>query len=415
MQNRQVKLKKFFKVFYNDCKKVKKRGLKWFVNKRKYEVILLMMIIFILFTVPLFINNNNTVGEVVKNFGISIEKGNKNKLNKYVLVDNEKVSSNELAPIVDYYIKHKDELDRVLKDLKKNKESVCFKIIKESGFFKDKYYINIGTSSITFKLPTPDTKIIMNDKKIVADKKENKLVQGAYQLQYIIKTEFGNVSGEKEVDIFQNEEIKIDADIVNITLHTNFPDGKVFIGNKELKNSAGEIVEFGPIPTNKTLEIYISRDFPWGTIESEKVKISKDNHIKLDIDMVNDKLREEISDLINKFYEEAFEALNKNDMNLIVNSNKSTKEKISNYIKEKALIFTNNYTITDLNVGIEKSEFKFEDDEYRASIYTNIDYKVSKKLLPFIKSREGGKFLLSLIYENDNWIVDDIQKFNDEQ
>ena len=177
---------------------------------------------------------------------------------------------------------------------------------------------------------------------------------------------------------------------------------------------SGEILNYGPIPTNKDLQLYIKRDFPWGEISSEKVKITKDGYIKLDINMVNDTLMTNVKEVINKFYETSFEALNSRDKSLVINCDEKVKEKVYNYIEEKALILKNNYKITDLNVEIEKSEFKYENEIYKGSIYTNIDYNVYKKMLPFIKTGYDSKFLISIVYRDGNWIIEDIQKFNDQ-
>ena len=70
------------------------------------------------------------------------------------------------------------------------------------------------------------------------------------------------------------------------------------------------------------------------------------------------------------------------------------------------------YEITDLNVEIEKSDFKYEDNIYKVSLVTKIDYSVYKKLLPFVKNSNENSFILNLEYENEDFIIKGIQKID---
>ena len=85
---------------------------------------------------------------------------------------------------------------------------------------------------------------------------------------------------------------------------------------------------------------------------------------------------------------------------------------VYNYINEKAFLLSNNYEITDLSVEIEKSDFKYEDNIYKASLVTRINYSVYKKLLPFVKNSNESSFILNLEYENEDFIIKGIQKID---
>ena len=128
--------------------------------------------------------------------------------------------------------------------------------------------------------------------------------------------------------------------------------------------------------------------------------------------MVNDELNTIIDENINEFYFSSFEALNNKDKNLILGATDEVKEMIYNYIDEKAFLLSNNYKISDLSVEIEKSDFKYEDNIYKASLVTRIDYNVYKKLLPFVKEFNQSYFILNLEYESGDFIIKGIQKIN---
>ena len=128
--------------------------------------------------------------------------------------------------------------------------------------------------------------------------------------------------------------------------------------------------------------------------------------------MVNDKLNNMIDEKVNKFYFSLFEALNSKDKGLIYGSTDEVKESVYNYINEKTFLLTPNYEITDLSVYIEKSDFKYEDNIYKASLVTRINYSVYKKLLPFVKNSNESSFILNLEYEDGEFIIKGIQKID---
>lgn len=407
-------IREWLKNFLNDLKNIKNIGLNTFLKNHKYEVVATIGIILVLLMLPFILFKGETKNDVIYKFENSIKNNNPRELSKYLQVDDNKVDYERLIPLINYYKENSESLLKVVKGLKKYDKSGLFNTKVEKGFLRDKYYVNVTSLTVKFNVPTQDIKILLDEKEIVSSKVQKNIVPGKYCLNYNIETEFGDVSKEYYIDIFEDREINIDADVAFITLYSNFSDAKVFIGDKELGVDSGEILNYGPIPTNKDLQLYIKRDFPWGEISSEKVKITKDGYIKLDINMVNDILMTNVKEVINKFYETSFEALNSRDKSLVINCDEKVKEKVYNYIEEKALILKNNYKITDLNVEIEKSEFKYENEIYKGSIYTNIDYNVYKKMLPFIKTGYDSKFLISIVYRDGNWIIEDIQKFNDQ-
>ena len=74
------------------------------------------------------------------------------------------------------------------------------------------------------------------------------------------------------------------------------------------------------------------------------------------------------------------------------------------------MIFSNNYTIDDLELKIANSEFKYENERYVANILVDINYSVAKKILPFIKEEKEERFLIVLIYDEGKWLVESSQR-----
>ena len=144
--------------------------------------------------------------------------------------------------------------------------------------------------------------------------------------------------------------------------------------------------------------------------EKPEIKVQEDNILKIDINMANDELLATIENTLREFYNSLFDALNNKDSALIENVEENSREEVFNSIYEKPKVFANNYTISDLELKIANSEFKYENEKYVANILVDMDYSVAKKILPFIKEQKEERFLLSLIYNEEKWLVESSQR-----
>lgn len=357
-------------------------------------------------------NNVSTKEQVISDFKLAINNEDVKLLSKIVRVDEEKVIYKELIPLMDYYKNKKNTLNNIAKDLRINNKSDILEIQNRKSIFGKKYYIDIKRVSVELKTNFDDTEVIINNKVYRSGEVIEGVIPGSYLSKYKLKTEFGDITGEEEVTIVTGDSIYIDVDAGNITLYSDYKDADVFIDGKNINKKVKEIVDFGPIPLNRDIKLYIEQSFPWGKIRSRTVSINNGGIIKIDIDMVNEQLMEEINLSLNTFFNSVFEALNENDSTLIQNADEDTKDKIYDDIFKKYLFFANNYKISDMNLNIEKSDFEYKDETYKANVVVKINYDIYKKILPFIKENREEMFLVNLKYENNSWISVGIQKFN---
>lgn len=357
-------------------------------------------------------NNVSTKEQVISDFKLAINNEDVKLLSKIVRVDEEKVIYKELIPLMDYYKNKKNTLNNIAKDLRINNKSDILEIQNRKSIFGKKYYIDIKRVSVELKTNFDDTEVIINNKVYRSGEVIEGVIPGSYLSKYKLKTEFGDITGEEEVTIVTGDSIYIYVDAGNITLYSDYKDADVFIDGKNINKKVKEIVDFGPIPLNRDIKLYIEQSFPWGKIRSKTVSINNGGIIKIDIDMVNEQLMEEINLSLNTFFNSVFEALNENDSTLIQNADEDTKDKIYDDIFKKYLFFANNYKISDMNLNIEKSDFEYKDETYKANVVVKINYDIYKKILPFIKENREEMFLVNLKYENNSWISVGIQKFN---
>ena len=406
------KMNSNFFSFIKDIKNIKEIGIKaiWERNKSK---ILIMFISIIAIFIFLISNLSSSKEEVLSKFESYLINGNSSMLSHYVKVENEKIPSNELQPLIDVYDKDEIRIRKIVNELRKSGKSGNFTLESRKGFLKEKYYIDINTVNVNFITNINGVDIEFSNKRFnLIDKAEFDVIPGTYTVLYSYKTEYGCISDSKILNLIEDETVEIAIDGNYITLYSNFDDAKVFINDIDTELDVNDIKNYGPFPKDKDIKIYLEREFPWGTIRSEELLISNEQYIKLDINMVNDELNNIIDEIVNKFYLSSFEALNSKDKSLISGATEEVREMVYSYINEKTFLLSNNYEITDLNVEIEKSDFKYEDNIYKVSLVTKIDYSVYKKLLPFVKNSNENSFILNLEYENEDFIIKGIQKID---
>ncbi|CAM2076022.1 MAG: hypothetical protein NSGCLCUN01_00203 [uncultured Clostridium sp.] len=401
-----------FLSFIKDIKNIKEIGVKTLWERNRLKFVIMFISIFAIF-IFLLSSFGLSKEEVLSKFELALINGNPSTLAQYVKVENEKVSSKELQPLIDGYDKDKVRIKKIVNELRKVGKSGNFTVESRKGFLKEKYYIDINTINVSFITNINDVDIEFSNKRFnLIDKAEFDVIPGTYKVLYTYKTEYGDISESKIVNLMEDETVEINVDGRYITLYSNFDDAKVFINDLDTGLEAKDVKNYGPLPKDKDIKIHLEREFPWGKINSEEVLISNDQYIKLDINMVNDELNNMIDEKVNEFYFSSFEALNSKDKSLILAATEEVKDMVYNYINEKAFLLSNNYEITDLSVEIEKSDFKYEDNIYKASLVTRIDYSVYKKLLPFVKNSSESSFILNLEYENEDFIIKGIQKID---
>lgn len=401
----------YLKMLKYDLLNLKDIGIKKVILKRKFEIgIIIFILILGILLVPKF--SYKSKESILESFRKGLIEENYKTLSNIIRINDKKAKVEELEPIIKYYRDNEEDIDSVINELKANNNSNKFYIESKSGFLKEEYYIDLETVAITFQTDVKGIELNIDGiKKVIKDNITIDLIPGKYECSYELKTDYGNINETVNFTAMDDGKVNINVPAIFITLYSNFDDAKVFINNKDTLKKVNDIKNFGPIPENKNVSIYIEREFPWGSLKSESVNIKNENYIKLDINMVNDELTDEVNKSVYSFYDSSFQALNERNSELISNATEDAKNKMYEYINEKALLFSNNYEITDLNVEIEKSDFKYEDNKYRASLVTNISYSIYKKLFPFLKTANNGVFLLSLEYNNnEGFYVYDIQK-----
>ena len=375
------------------------------IRIKVYIIILILALVSIVFNITKPMSKK----ELINQLEMALLKGKENWVERNIKIDGAKAVNNELKPLIHYYLLNNKDVEQVISNLKKNNNSGNLTIESEKSLLGENYYLNLSTISINITSDIKEAIIYINGREVNKEELVS-LIPGTYEVAYKLKTDYGDVEETKEMDILSSGDVKIEVAAEYITLYSNFSDAKVYINEKDTKKTVSEIKKYGPIPNNKDITIYIAKDFPWGVIKSPEIKVQEDNILKIDINMANDELLATIENTLREFYNSLFDALNNKDSALIENVEENSREEVFNSIYEKPKVFANNYTISDLELKIANSEFKYENEKYVANILVDMDYSVAKKILPFIKEQKEERFLLSLIYNEEKWLVESSQR-----
>ena len=375
------------------------------IRIKVYIIILILALVSIVFNITKPMSKK----ELINQLEMALLKGKENWVERNIKIDGAKAENDELKPLIHYYLLNNNDVEQVISNLKKNNNSGNLTIESEKSLLGENYYLNLSTISINITSDIKEAIIYINGREVNKEELVS-LIPGTYEVAYKLKTDYGDVEETKEMDILSSGDVKIEVAAEYITLYSNFSDAKVYINEKDTKKTVSEIKKYGPIPNNKDITIYIAKDFPWGVIKSPEIKVQEDNILKIDINMANDELLATIENTLREFYNSLFDALNNKDSSLIENVEENSREEVFNSIYEKPKVFANNYTISDLELKIANSEFKYENEKYVANILVDMDYSVAKKILPFIKEQKEERFLLSLIYNEEKWLVESSQR-----
>lgn len=375
------------------------------IRIKVYIIILILALVSIVFNITKPMSKK----ELINQLEMALLKGKENRVERNIKIDGAKAENDELKPLIHHYLLNNKDVEQVISNLKKNNNSGNLTIESEKSLLGENYYLNLSTISINITSDIKEAIIYINGREVNKEELVS-LIPGTYEVAYKLKTDYGDVEETKEMDILSSGDVKIEVAAEYITLYSNFSDAKVYINEKDTKKTVSEIKKYGPIPNNKDITIYIAKDFPWGVIKSPEIKVQEDNILKIDINMANDELLATIENTLREFYNSLFDALNNKDSSLIENVEENSREEVFNSIYEKPKVFANNYTISDLELKIANSEFKYENEKYVANILVDMDYSVAKKILPFIKEQKEERFLLSLIYNEEKWLVESSQR-----
>jgi len=402
----------YYKTLYIDLKKINKGNVLTFIKTRIKLTILCVLFIFMCGGYWLGLVNS-TQSRVLGNLEVALKEENLSKLRGQVRLEGEKVSKEELNPLIDYYKGDTSKVDSTIQKLKAGEETEAFKLVKEDGIFGAKYSIDLKSYGLVVNSNFNEAKFTVNKKKYINGTQSIKnIIPGVYTLEGSLDSEFGDIIASKEVVIMKEQEVNLDFSATKINVTSVYEDAEVYINDNDSEIKVKDAKDMGPIPNDGTVSVHIERDFPWGYLKGNKVLVKDTPNLILGINMENDEMKLDMSTVSKSFYNSVFKALNEEDKSSIANATEVTKEKIYGILEKKYIFLKNKYTIKNIDNMDEKTQYVFENGVYRATLVVKVDYEMKKSFLGLGKSNDSKMFFTKLIYEEGLWKIEDVENFS---
>lgn len=378
----------------------------------KYKYVILPIVLVIMLSIGYIFGVKNNNREIILNkLQTAIKENDSKELRKIVKYNNQKISEENATNLLNYFNENTDKIDSIRYKLSNSDKSDIFNIETKRTFLGNKIQINVNTYSVKINSNFDESTFKLEDSIIKSGEEYSNIFPGVYKVKGTLKSDYGDIKASKKIIIDNNKNITINFDAVNLTVNTSIDDCDLYLNGKKIENIKDKSIVIGPIEANKNNILHIEKDFPWGHNIGEDVVVTNVPSINLSIDIQNDKLVEELDDAVDQFYDGVFEALNEEDKNKIKKASSNAKDKIYEILENDYFILKNKYTIDKIKILDENSEFKYEDNIYKATIVVNMDYTISKKFFGLNKSTNNKSFFTKLIYKNDQWIIDDVDNF----
>lgn len=381
--------------------------------RRRWKLTILILLAFFLFF-GYFLGRINTSREyILSKLEMSLKNSDTSTLSDIVKVDGERVKEKNLESLVEYYSNGNNKIDTLITNLKNNNETKDFKLQSKKYFFWNMYYLEVKTFNIKIKSNFEEGNFILgNSGKVKAGETIKNVIPGNYKITGSLNSNYEEIKTSKEIVVMEDKEIELNFPATKITINSDFQDAEVYINGKDIKKEVKDLKDFGPVPTDGTVSVYLEKDFPWGRNKGEEVKITENPTINLTVPISNETLEEDLTNIITKFYESVFVALNKQNKKYIENCTNDIKNKIYSSVEKKYILFKNKYSNFKIDIDFDNSQYFYTDDTYRATIVANVQYDVSKAILDINKETYSKSFFTRIVYKDDKWIVEDVDNFN---
>lgn len=413
MRNLKDKSDKRIESFNNSENTKKIRGNKYFKFWPLVVVGIIILIIFFSMNIM-----NNTKQEVIDKFTSAVDSNNPSKLESIVkLPDGEGITKAQAIPILNFFETDKNRVNEVKKAFNSGKANYSMSLKRDKKLISEDYYIEVAYKTLTIDSNLDKTNLIIDGQNMGAFDKEKSLkliAPSEYKIELEHKNEYATLSKNKKIDFTKDTKINFDLEGTYITVSSNVPEATVYINDSSTGVEAKNFNDIGPFPSDGTYQISLKYNTPFGSVSSEKISIKDIPDIKLDIDLKSAGIETSLNNLIGKFYESVFSAIDEKNVDKIEFATDAAKNKIYSDIKEKGFILKNVYKLNSSSIDFAKSTVELKDGVYYANSVASIEYNVKKEILgvPLKSSNYTQDFFTKAKYQDGKWEIYEIENFD---
>ena len=360
----------------------------------------------------------NTKQEVLEKFTLAIQNNNPNKLESIIkLPDGQEISKEDVIPILEFFKADINRVNNVKKAFREGKTDYSMSLKKDKKLFGDDYYIEASYATLEIDSNLDKITLVVNgvNKGIFDEDKTIKLIApGQYNIELENKNEYATVTKNKKIDFTKDTKLDLDLEGTYITISSNIPEATVYINDSSTGIEAKNFVEKGPFPKDGTYQVSLKYNTPFGSVSSEKVPIKDIPDVKLNIDLKSTGIETSLNNLVGKFYQSVFKAIDLKDVNKIEYANDKAKNKIYSDIEENRFILKNVYKLNSSSIDFNKSTIELKDGCYYANVVVSIEYNVKKEILglPVKSNNYTQNFFTKAKYQDGKWEIYEIENFS---
>lgn len=282
----------------------------------------------------------------------AFQKKDVNAIDEFVKVDDPslKIKAEDIKGYIRYLKENPSYNKELLSYLQR--ETVDQKLASDKAAFKDgqiiedgkewflypKYKLNMKSYYMNVSTTAKSAEIYVNDKKEteLSNDKTSKEVgpyfPGSYVVKAKAKTELTELETEKEVDLADEKESKVDVKLSlegnYVTISSDENDATVFVNGKKRGKLSRGSYKLGPVPADETVEVHLEKNAEYGVIKSESIKVGDQSTYYLKFP--KEASSSGVGDFVRNHIYDNVRAIALNDFSLIENnydkSGKSYKE-----------------------------------------------------------------------------------------
>ncbi|MGG5461964.1 TcaA 3rd/4th domain-containing protein [Clostridium sp. B9] len=417
MEKFKVNIKEIGQKFTSVATKIKDK----IVKEKDPKIIIGMLVAIIVVIVFLYGNVNSKRSDVTEQLANSLNKGNTRALLNLLEEGNNNlgVTKEDLSPYIDFFQEDKNRINKLVYALNNGEELYSTKLESKKTFFGEKWYVEIEKQNLNVISNFQDASVYLNGIFTGTTSSSGTLeisnkIPGLYNVKVEKQSYNSDLKEEKDVVFMDNNKVDIPLNGILVTVKSTFEDGEVYINGEDSGIKVKDFKDVGPFPKDGTTYLTIKCETPWGELDSEKVYVKDHPEIKIDLDLRNTTVRDDIEHVVKDFYNSVFISLNSENKDDIKNATGDVRSSIYSSLSQKYFFLKNNYDISDLQIKMENSSIELNHGVYEANIVVNVSYKIKKKLLGIdIKSEVKEKnFFTKMKYENGKWLVYNVQDFS---
>lgn len=288
-------------------------------------------------------NTHYSEEKTMERFSEALASGESGTVQQLVTVDGEEVSQEEavamtrLAEDTEHFTYEQNgDARQVFADFpvfqveEKDKKALLF--FTDYHVSAEPQYVSV-VSDIEGVETTFDGKTVPENDSEGSTLEYGPLAPGVYEVSSVFETAFGAVDASQETTLLDGDnEFQPELDVEDTRLHLSNKYGLPYDAvelklNGEVLDSEleDEEVSVGPLLTDGSVELTGTAETSWGEVEIPPVKITEPQQ-DIEVDLMNDALKEEISDVIISFSEDYIKALAEQDASAISGISESLQE-----------------------------------------------------------------------------------------